>query len=248
MVLLPTRLTAGELNSMAETFTNWRDAITDGIYPVAFAAKLAETSNATVASWFRSSKNSSGKNSPLPPAIITPFEPVRGQLLVPFLALVEARFVSRFRKHGLSLQTIRKVAKKLRVSYGLDHPFAQRRFRTDGKRVMEEQAANDGERRLIDIMTDEFAFPLVVEPSLFDTVVYIDDIAARLHPFSELPNVFIDPLVALGRPVVSTGFIPTETLAAAFLAEGDVDVVADWFRTDRASVAQAIAFEQRLAA
>jgi uncharacterized protein (DUF433 family) len=221
---------------------DWRAAMHDGVYPVAFAAKMAEATNKTVASWFRAS------GSQLPPAIISHLEPIRGQLLMPFLALVEARFVARFRKHGLSLQTVRKVARKLRDAYKLEHPFAERRFRTDGKKVMMEEAVDDGERRLIDIMTDEFGFPSVIEPSLFDTVVYIDDIAARLRPFDEFPNIIIDPRFALGRPVVESGYIPTETLAEAFLAEGDIEAVAEWYGTDRDSITQAVAFEQRLAA
>jgi uncharacterized protein (DUF433 family) len=222
---------------------NWRAAVRDGIYPVAFAAKMTEATNATVASWFRASDGLR-----LPPAIITHFEPIGGQLLMPFLALVEARFVARFRKHGLSLQTIRKAARKLRDAYKLEHPFAKYRFRTDGKKVMMEEAVHDDERRLIDIMTDEFGFQSVIEPSLFDTVVYIDDIAARLKPFDEFPNVIVDPRFALGRPVVESGYVPTDTLAAAFLAEGDIDGVAEWYGTDRDSVTQAVAFEQRLAA
>lgn len=222
---------------------NWRAAVRDGVYPVAFAAKLAESTNATAASWFRVRDGSR-----LPPAIITPFDRVAGQLLVPFLALVEARFVARFRKHGLSLQTIRKAARKLRDDYGIQHPFADRRFRTDGKRVMMQEAVDEGERRLIDIMTDEFAFSSVVEPSLFDTVVYIDDAVGGLKPFPELSKIIIDPRYAFGRPVTEHGHVPTETLAAAFLAEGDVDAVAGWYGTDRESVTQAVAFEQRLAA
>lgn len=221
---------------------DWRAAVRQGVYPVAFAAKLTGATNATVASWFRASNGTR-----LPPAIVTPLEPMRGQLLLPFLALVEARFVSRFRKHGLSLQTIRKVARKLRDKYKLDHPFAEQRFRTDGKRVMLEESSDEGERRLIDIMTDEFGFPSVIEPSLFETVVYVDDIATSMKPFPEL-GVIIDPSFALGRPVVERGHVPTDTLAAAFLAEGDVDAIADWYGTDRDSVLQAVAFEQRLAA
>ena len=223
---------------------NWRKAVNEGIYPVAFAAKLAETTNAIAASWFRASPRSK-----LPAAILTEFESIRGHILVPFLGLVEARFVARFRKHGLSLQTTRKVAAKLRDKYSLPHPFAQRRFRTDGKRVMMEEATDEGERRLIDIMTDEFGFPDVIEPSLFDTVVYLDDVVTRLRPFpAELPQVIIDPRIALGRPVVEPGYIPTDTLASAFLAEGNIKEIADWYGTDPLSVTQAVAFEQRLAA
>lgn len=136
----------------------------------------------------------------------------------------------------------------MRVDQGIAHPFAtQRRFRTDGKCVLMEEAADDGERRLLDIMTDEFGFPEVIEPSLFDTVVYVDDLAAHMK-FDGLPNIIVDPRLAFGRPVVEAGHVPTETLAAAFLAEGDVNAVADWYKTDAASVTQALAFEQRLAA
>lgn len=223
---------------------DWRTAVQEGVYPVAFAAKLTETTNARVASWFRTRDGSR-----LAPAIITPYEPLAGQIVMPFLALVEARFVARFRKHGLSLQTIRKVARKLRGTHNIAHPFAtERRFRTDGKRIMMEEAADDGERRLLDIMTDEWAFPDVLEPSLFDSVVYEDDLAVRMQPFPEFPDIIIDPRFALGRPVVERGYVPTDTIAAAYLAEGDVDAVADWYGTDAASVTQAVGFEQRLAA
>jgi uncharacterized protein (DUF433 family) len=222
---------------------DWRSAVQEGVYPVAFAAKMTEMTNARVASWFRARSQSA-----LSPAIITPYEPLKGQLVMPFLALVESRFVARFRKHGLSLQTIRKVAKKLRQKHDLLHPFAtQSRFRTDGRRIMME-IADDEERRLLDIMTDEWAFPSVVEPSLFDSVVYVDDIAVRMHPFPEFPHVIVDPRYALGRPVIEEGFIPTRTLASAYLAEGDLEAVADWFNTTPDLVSQAVGFEQRIAA
>ena len=226
------------------TKIDWREAVREGVYPVSFAAKLTGTTNARVASWFRTRDQSR-----LAPAIVTHLEPVAGQLVMPFLGLVEARFVAHFRKHGLSLQTIRKAARKLRDMHGLEHPFAtSRRFRTDGRKIMEEEAADDGERRLLDIMTDEWAFPDVIEPSLFDSVVYVDDLAVRMKPFPEFPAIVVDPRFALGRPVVEPGHIPTATLAAAFKAEGDVDDVADWYGTDAAAITQAVGFEQRLAA
>lgn len=222
---------------------DWRVAVREGVYPVSFAAKLTGTANARVSSWFRAREGSR-----LAPAILTPFGQVDGQLVMPFLALVEARFVARFRKHGLSLQTIRKVARKLRETYRMDHPFATEcRFRTDGKRVMMEQATAEGERRIIDIMTDEFGFPDVIEPSLFETIVYSNDVATRIT-FDEYPEIVIDPRFALGRPIVTEGFVPTDTLAAAFLSEGDVDAVAEWYGTTPSGVTQAIGFEKRMAA
>ena len=224
--------------------TDWREAIREGVYPVSFAAKLTGTTNARVASWFRTRDEAR-----LAPAIVTHLDPVAGQIVMPFLALVEARFVAHFRKRGLSLQTIRKAARKLRDIHNMEHPFATRhRFRTDGKKIMLEEAADDGERRLLDIMTDEWAFPDVLEPSLFDSVVYVDDLAVRMNPFAEFPAIVVDPRYAFGRPVVQPGYVPTATLAAAFRAEGDVDELADWYGVDAAAVTQAVGFEQRLAA
>lgn len=221
----------------------WRAAVNEGIYPVSFAAKLTEMTNARVAAWFRERSRSS-----LGPAILTPYEPIKGQVVMPFLALVESRFVAHFRKHGLSLQTIRKVAKKLRQEHDLQHPFATNtRFRTDGRKIMME-IADDEEKRLLDIMTDEWAFQPMIEPSLFDSVVYVDDVAVRMTPFPEFPNVIIDPAYALGRPVVDNGFVPTRTLAAAYLSEGDLDAVADWYSVHPDLVTQAVGFEQRIAA
>ena len=223
---------------------DWRAATRDGVYPVSFATKLTGTTNARVASWFRTRDGSR-----LAPAIVTHFDPVAGQIIMPFLALVEARFVANFRKHGLSLQTIRKAALKLRDKHKMEHPFAtEGRFRTDGKKVMLEEAVDAGERRLLDIMTDAWAFPDVVEPSLFESVVYVDDLAVRMTPFPEFPSIVVDPAFALGRPIVVPGNVPTDTLAAAYLAEGDVEGLADWYGTEVAAITQAVGFEQRLAA
>lgn len=225
--------------------TDWRGAVRDGVYTASFAARIAGGSTSRVTSWFRTRRDGSRYE----PAIITSLPPVNGQLIMPFLALVEVRFVAHFRNHGLSLQTIRRVAAKLRADYSTDHPFATNtRFRTDGKRVMMELAADDEERRLLDIMTDEWVFPTVIEPSLFRSVVYIDDLAVSMRPMAEFDRIIVDPKFAMGRPVAEPGMVPTETLAAAFLAEGNVDEVADWYGTDPAAVTQAVGFEQRLAA
>ena len=231
-------------NMKRATNLDWRSAVTEGVYPVSFAAKLTNSTNSRVSSWLRSTPSSR-----LQPAILTRLPTVDRQIVMPFLGLVEARFVAHFRKHGLSLQTIRKAANKLREKHNLAHPFAtESRFRTDGKRIMLEEAADEGERSLLDIMTEEYAFVNVVEPSLFESICYVDDLAVRMKPFPEFPQIIIDPSYALGRPVAEPSYVPTATLATAFLAEGDVDAVADWYSTDAAAVTQSVGFEQRLAA
>jgi hypothetical protein len=80
----------GDLQEVNRTSSmDWRKAVREGVYPVAFAAKLTETTNARVASWFRTRDGSR-----LAPAILTPFEPVAGQVVMPFLAVPQARAIA----------------------------------------------------------------------------------------------------------------------------------------------------------
>jgi uncharacterized protein (DUF433 family) len=222
---------------------NWRAAIQEGVYPVSFVEKLLAAKSGRVTAWLNPSK--SGR---LDAAIITPYEKIGGQRLIPFLGLVEARFVDHFRKHGLSLQTIRKAAMKMRADWDDLHPFANGKFRTDGKHIMLEASEDEGDTKLLNILTDEFVFPEIIEQSLFETVVYVGQIARKIIPFPDLRLVEIDPMFSLGRPIVTQGNIPTETLANAFRANAEVHEIADWFETTEHAVKEAIAFENRLAA
>jgi uncharacterized protein (DUF433 family) len=222
---------------------NWRAAIQEGIYPVSFVEKLLAAKSGRVATWLNPSR--SGR---LDAAIMSPYDKLGGQRLVPFLGLVEARFVDHFRKHGLSLQTIRKAAMKMRLDWDDLHPFANGKFRTDGKHIMLEASEDEGDKKLLNILTDEFVFPEIIEQSLFSTVVYVDQVAKKILPFPDLKLVEINPVFSMGRPIVTQGNIPTETLANAFRANADVPEIAKWFDTTEQAVKEAIAFENRLAA
>jgi hypothetical protein len=105
-----------------------------------------------------------------------------------FLDLIEARFVRHFDNLGLSPQSIRKVAEKLRARHQSDHPFAtNKRFRTDGKAIMMESVETDQEKCILNLMNDNFEMGSVIEASLFDSVLYAEDLAYRWRPLAELP-------------------------------------------------------------
>jgi hypothetical protein len=59
----------------------------------------------------------------------------------------------------------------------------------------------------------------VIEPSLFNSVLYADDLAYRWHPVRDLPRIVLDPKYAFGRPVIENAWVPTDTLFGAFEAE-----------------------------
>ena len=166
-----------------------------------------------------------------------------------FLDLIEARFVKHFADLGLSLQSIRKVAEKLRARHQTDHPFAtNKRFRTDGKAILMETVESDEEKRILNLMNDNFEMADVIEDSLFDSILYADDLAYRWHPIPALDRIVLDPKYSFGRPVVEGAWVPTDTLFGPFLAEGRAAPIAEDFEIDEEAINQAVAFEQRLRA
>src|ERR1700674_3845151 len=113
-----------------------------GLYTVPMAAKLLGESGIKIRSWVAGYPNSDAK-----PIIQRQLPPINGRTVLGFLDLIEARFVRHFDRLGLSPQSIRKVAEKLRARHHTDHPFAtNKRFRTDGRAIMMETVETDEER------------------------------------------------------------------------------------------------------
>ena len=205
------------------------------------AAKLLGESPVKVRAWIDGHSHSDAN-----PIIRRQLPPINGLTVLGFLDLIESRFIKHFEKLGLSPQSIRKVSEKLRERHNIDHPFAtNNRFRTDGKFIIME-TVTDEEKRLLNLMNDNFEMGAIIEPSLFDNVLYADDLASRWHPDRKFKRVVLDPRFAFGRPVIEGIWVPTDTLYGAFQAEKSTGVVSEDFEVDEDAVAQAVGFEQRL--
>lgn len=223
---------------------NWDTVGQVGLYTVPMAAKILGESATKIRSWVDGYPNSDAT-----PIIRRQLPPINGRTVLGFLDLIEARFIRYFDRLGLSPQAIRKVAEKLRERHRTDHPFAtDKRFRTDGKKIFMETVETDEEKRILDLMNDYFVMGPVIEASLFDSILYADDLAYRWRPAGDLPRVVLDPQYAFGRPTIEGAFVPTDALYSAFDAEKSVALVAEDFEIDPESVNQAIAFEERLRA
>lgn len=140
---------------------NWRDTIDRGLYPVSTVARLTGADPANITNWVR------GRAS-MKPIIIRQYPDAGAKAVLGFLDLIDVLFVAHFRKLGLSLQSIRKVAAKLRARHGTDHPFATQRFRTDGKAIFAEEVDTNEERRILNLMNDNFELGEIIKRSLFE--------------------------------------------------------------------------------
>jgi hypothetical protein len=58
--------------------------------------------------------------------------------VVSFVNVIELMFIAAFRHHDISLQVIRRAASEASARFGTDHPFAVKRFRTDGRSIFAE--------------------------------------------------------------------------------------------------------------
>ena len=227
----------------APEFRDWGKFAETGLYTVPLAARLVAAKPEKVRSWLESYPHSHAE-----PIIHRQLPRVGGKAVLGFLDLIETLFIRHFRAMGYSPQTIRKVAKKLRDRHDVEHPFAtDKRFRADGKFIFEEVIEDDGERRLLNLMNDNFEIGPVVEPSLFDQIFYIEDIAREWTPMPErFPDVVVKPSVAFGRPVVRGIWIPTETLFQSALVEGAATEAAEEYGVAVDYVNQAVGFEKEL--
>lgn len=171
-----------------------------------------------------------------------------------FHDLLEVRFVKEFRKAGVSLQTIRVVARHARELFNSPYPFTCKRFQTDGKTIFAESLHKSGESELLDLRGKQIVFEKIIRPFLYEGIEFgIDERALRWFPNKRNKQVVLDPAIAFGKPIVTDIGIRTDILYEAYLAESeDKQRVARQFEVPVQAVSAAIHFEehieQRLAA
>ncbi|KXS31758.1 MAG: Uncharacterized protein AWT59_2134 [Candidatus Gallionella acididurans] len=168
---------------------------------------------------------------------------------ISFHDLLEVRFVQAFRKHGVSLQTIRIASEQARGLFNHPYPFTCKRFQTDGRTIFATALEEAGETELLDLAKRQFAFTKIIEPSLYRGIEFgNDELASHWYPLPRSKAVVLDPTIAFGKPIVTNGSVRTSTLYDAFKAEKNKQYVAKLYEVPVSSVDAAIRFEERLAA
>jgi uncharacterized protein (DUF433 family) len=168
---------------------------------------------------------------------------------ITFHDLLEVRFVLAFRKHGVSLQTIRCASSYARELFNHPYPFTCKRFQTDGRTIFATALNETGETELLDMVKHQYAFSQIIEASLYRGIEFGDDeLASKWYPLARSKSVVLDPKIAFGKPIVTDGHIRTSILYDAFRAEGSERLVSRFYEVSVSAVEAAIKFEERLAA
>jgi len=206
-------------------------------YTYADAARYACIPTQTVRNWFRG-VYSLGHT----------MHPVFGEVPhngLSYLQLVEVAFVAEMRRvRGLKLSALRIAYDHVRKELGIDYPFAQERFLTDGTDLF--IAALDDPRLVVSASTPgQRAWREAIEACAhsFD---YINHLALRWHPMGRDFRIIIDPRVSFGRPTIEDTGVPTEAIADRWTAGEDVESLVDDFRLSREQVKDALWFEKKI--
>lgn len=210
-----------------------------GLYTPTEAARLLRIPAATLSRWLRGHQSSGKAYDPLWAPQVNLGD---GSLHLGFRDLIEARTANEFIKAGLSPQAVRRAILLARDLVKDGWPLSTTRFRTDGKSIFFEEIQEDGNRRLIDLLKGQYAFPKIMERSLKN--VDFDGITpSQWWIEGRRSGIVIDPARSFGQPIDDESSIPTTVLANAFKVAGNARRVArDWEISER-SVHRAVEFE-----
>lgn len=171
--------------------------------------------------------------------------------VIGFHDLLEVRFVDAFVRCGVPLPVVRRCLDHAQQLYGVKYPFTTLRFKTDGRTIFGEavrQAENDGS--LLDLRSRQNVFREIITPSLYAGIEYNQDQATKWYPTLRRERVVLDPSRRFGSPILEDSGMPTATVYASFLAEGEnehaVGQTAKIYRIEPRYVRSAVRFEKNL--
>jgi len=214
-----------------------------GLYTLADAARLLHVPRRNLLRWLEGySLAPEGEAGNLVAA--------NGERLLTFADLIELKFVALFRREGVSLPTIRVAAQDAVRQFGTAHPFALRKFHTDGKRLfatMQQERSREGasESLLLELARGQMVIEDVARP-FFRQLEYNGEEVMLLRPLGPSTCVILDPRRAFGKPIDEASGVPTRVLYQMVRGGETKERVARWHNTDLAGVADAIEFESSL--
>ncbi len=237
----------GEVPREAPLDTAVDSLIGVGLYSIPEAARLTRVAPAKIRGWICGyGRGNAERRAPI---IHRQVPTIGGKPALGFLDLIEVRFVSWIIGFGVSWRTIRVAADRARLALQHEHPFAHARFHTDGKTIFLETQTETEDRRLLDLVKNNFAMYDILEQSFREGIAFGSDGAASAwRPPEGERAVVLDPARSFGRPIDDMSGVPTAVLADAYTAEGSFERVAAWFEVPPETVRRAVDYELKLAA
>jgi uncharacterized protein (DUF433 family) len=209
----------------------WRRRVFIPNYQVQEAARYAKIDTDTVNRWHKigGQKTLSSRE---------------GKAALSYMQLIEVAVAAAFRKAGITLKNIRETREYIAKQLSVEFPFAQYRFKADGKRLVMDFQQIEGEKGKGKVLRPDQAGQLAWESILgrlkeFD---YEDEgIVIKWHVAGPKSPIVIDPRIAFGAPTIKG--TPTWVLSGRWDAGESVREIADDFDLTHQEVREGLVFE-----
>lgn len=207
-----------------------------GVYHLAEVARYTGLHPSRVRSWFKGAAGSAN-----PPALCADYSPVRRDLAVSFLDLIDVAVAGRLRTAGVSMQQLRAAHRALQADLGTNHPFAHAEIYTDGKKVFSLAAERIDDLELCEAVSRQQFFHTITP--MLEHIDYASS-TQLAERWRIAEGVVIDPQRCFGKPSVEHTGASTYVLARALRANcGRTALVADLYDVSELAVEQAARFE-----
>jgi DNA-binding transcriptional MerR regulator len=133
-----------------------------GVYSLPDAAKLTRLKPQRVREWFVRGRTAGARAS----VFRSDYQSLGGDRAISFHDLIELFIAGQLRDHGVSLQTLRKVYKRLQADLGTRNPFCRREIMTKDGQVFLFGLDARGTEEMIEVLTQQRVFPDILLPFL----------------------------------------------------------------------------------
>jgi uncharacterized protein (DUF433 family) len=209
----------------------WRRRMFLPNYHVGEAARYAQISPQTVAAWHRIEHPTLSHKE--------------RRVSLSYMQLIEVAVVAAFRKAGISLKRIRDARHYVRQQLKTEYPFAQYKFKTEGKHLLIDYQEIEGERgsgkHIVADQGGQLEWNEIIGPLLKEFEYEHEGIVIRWHVAGPSSPVVIDPRLSFGAPTVRG--TPTWVIGGRWNAGESVSDIAEDFGLEKTAVKKALEFE-----
>ena len=207
--------------------------IGQGVYGLSEASKYIRVNYNVLRQWFRATKTS--------PVFTSDYSRAGVGATISFLDMVDALVVGEFRKHGVTLQHVRKVYDHLFNELG-PHPFSRQEVLVD---TSTRRILSKIDETIFDTLTKQAQMQKILDAHL--VAIQYSNLTKLAERWFIRPGIVLDPKVHFGKPVIADTGVTTYVLARAFQAnKQDAKFVARMYELDVEDVKRAVAFEASL--
>ncbi|MFH1735312.1 MAG: hypothetical protein ABIE92_11415, partial [bacterium] len=128
-----------------------------GIYSMKEASMLTGVKWAKVRHWVRGDKRTeAGTRTPVGPVIKPDFGKIDNVYLLSFLDMIEVLMIEQFLTQGISLQSVRKAHRMAMGLFNTNHPFALRKFWSDGRHILADVGSETKDPGLLNLKESQY--------------------------------------------------------------------------------------------